>query len=259
MNYRDILIFFIFLFFFSSTLPAAAADITGKELARKVFHRDRGKNSVAMAQMVLVSESGRKRVRKFTSKRLMEDELERQLIRFTSPADIEGTGFLNIEREGWETEQFLYLPALKRVRRIVGSQQSQRFVNSDFTYEDLKRQPVEDYTYSITGSRNVGNLDCYVQETRPREGTDSQYSMTESLICKRSLVPVLVKYFDKKGKHFKTYKVLKLNQIDGIWTEMTVSMVDMERQHKTYIKTEDIQYNTDLDKDEISRKSLADY
>lgn len=238
---------------------ASAAELSGKELARKVFDRDRGENSVATAQMALVSKSGRKRVRNFTSKRLMEDELERQLIRFTSPADIEGTGFLTIEKEGWDTEQFLYLPALRRIRRIVSSQQDQHFVNSDFTYEDMKRHPVDNYSYKITGSRKIGNLECYIMETRPKKGTESQYSLTESLISKKSLVPVHVKYFNKNGSHFKTYKVLQLDKVEGIWTEMTVILENFEREHKTYLKTEHIDYNTDIDKSAISRKSLKEY
>lgn len=249
----------ITILFFLSALSATAGDMAGRQLAQKVFDRDRGKNSVATSQMVMISKGSSKRVRDFTSKRLMEDELERQLIRFTSPADIEGTGFLRIEKKGWETEQFLYLPALKRVRRIVTSQQSQRFVNSDFTYEDMKRLPVDDYTYEITGSEKVGGLDCYALETTPKKDTDSQYSRTESLISKKALLPVQIKYFNREGDHFKTYKVLELEKIEGIWTEMTVSMEDFDREHKTYIRTEDIDYNTDLDKEEISRRSLADY
>ncbi|MFO7761612.1 MAG: outer membrane lipoprotein-sorting protein [Thermodesulfobacteriota bacterium] len=252
-------IFLAAVLFCLSAFPAAAEEITGKILAQKIFDRDRGRNSAATAQMVLISKSGSKRVRTFTNKRFMEDGLERQLIRFTSPADIEGTGFLTIEKEGWKTEQFLYLPALRRTRRIVTSQQSQRFVNSDFTYEDMKRHPVDNYTYEITGSRKVGNLECYALEARPKKNTDSQYGLTRSLVSKKCLVPVVVEYFDQKCSHFKTYKTLQLEKVQGIWTEMTVSMEDFEREHKTFIKVEQIDYNTDIDKDLVSRKSLADY
>ncbi|MFH1936650.1 MAG: outer membrane lipoprotein-sorting protein, partial [Bacteroidota bacterium] len=66
-------------------------------------------------------------------------------------ADINGTGFLIIEKAGYESDQFLYLPALRRSRRIVSSQKSHQFVNSDFTYEDIERHPVENYIYDIKG------------------------------------------------------------------------------------------------------------
>ena len=72
-------------------------------------------------------------------------------------------------------------------------------------------------------------------------------------------MPVFVKFFDKKGTHIKTYKVLKMDQIQNIWTEMTVSMEDLKKKHKTYIKLENIEYNTAINQDMISRKNLENY
>nr|WP_320013610.1 outer membrane lipoprotein-sorting protein [uncultured Desulfobacter sp.] len=238
---------------------ADAEEITGRQLAQKVFDRDRGKNSVSTAQMVLVSKSGKKRTRHFTTKRIEENGLEKQITRFTAPADIEGTGFLNVEKPGLETEQFLYLPALKRTRRIVSSQKDQRFVNSDFTYEDMERHPVSNYTYKITGSTKVGNLDCYILKSRPKQGVESQYGLTISTISKDALVPVHVKFYDKKNKHIKTYNVLKLEQVQGIWTEIINTMEDHKKNHKTYIKQSKITYNTNIKTDDISRKNLENH
>ena len=254
-------VFWTCIFVPVSVIPASAVSdaITGEQLARDVFHRDRGKNSVLTSQMVLVDKNGNKRVRQFTSKRILEDALERQIIRFTFPADIEGTGFLTIEKPGWETEQFIYLPALRRTRRIVTSQKSHRFVNSDFTYEDMERHPVDAYTYKITGSQTIGGVACHALETRPKADVKSQYSLMQSLIAKESLVPLMVKYYDKKGTHFKTYKVLKLEKIQDIWTELIISMDDHEREHSTYLKIENITYNTDIDQADISRNRLENY
>lgn len=250
-----VLVLIIFPFY----ATAQEMEITGTQLAQEVFDRDRGENALSSAQMVLVNKSGRKRIRYFTTKRIKENNLENQLTRFTAPADINGTGFLSFEKPGWETEQFLYLPALKRTRRIVSSQKSQRFVNSDFTYEDMERHPVLNYTYSITGLSKVGNLDCFILESRPKQDIKSQYSLTVSVISKDGFVPVHIKFYDKKNTHIKTYKVLKLERIQGIWTEMTASMEDHKKKHKTYIKLESIKYNTDIKNDDISRKSLENY
>jgi len=251
-------------FFLVSCTPwvqcnAASGQLTGQELAQKVFDRDRGKNAEATAQMVLINKNGTKRVRHLITKRLETSGLERQLIRFTVPAEIEGTGFLTVEKPGWKTEQFLYLPALKRTRRIVSSQKSQRFVNSDFTYEDLERHPVDRYTHKLTGSENFNSLDCHVLESSPKPGTQSQYSRTISLIARNALVPVQVKYYDKKGNHIKTYTVLKLEKIQGFWTEMITAMEDHERDHKTYLKQEKVTYNTAIKTADLSREALKTY
>ncbi|MBW2742169.1 MAG: outer membrane lipoprotein-sorting protein, partial [Deltaproteobacteria bacterium] len=118
--------------------------MSGKELAQKVYDRENGDDSTAHMIMKLINKRGHERIRDFTSYSKDYSPLIKQLIRFTSPADIEGTGFLSIEKSEGETDQFLYLPSLRRTRRIVSSQKSNRFVNSDFTYEDMERRPVED-------------------------------------------------------------------------------------------------------------------
>ena len=179
--------------------------------------------------MVLVNSSGKKKARKLVTLRVTENGLEQQLLQFTDPADIKGTGFLTIEQPGWETEQFLYLPALRRTRRIVASQKSSRFVNTDFTYEDMERHPVDNYTYKITGSAKVGDIECYILESSPKPGVESQYSKTISHVTKESYVPLVAEYFDDKGTHIKTYKVMKLENVQGIFTEMVISMSDLKK------------------------------
>lgn len=237
--------------------PAVATEpLTGEALARQLFDRDRGKNSISTAVMILENEKGNKRSRTFTNKRILENGLEKQLIRFTAPADINGTGFLTIEKPGYETEQFLYLPALRRSRRIVSSQKSHQFVNSDLTYEDMERHPVENYLYEIKGEKQIDGKDCYVLETRPKEGIESQYSSITAHIAKQSFVTLLADYYDKKGHHIKTYRVLGLEQKQNIWTETRIIMEDMNTRHKTHINLEHIEYNTDITPDQISTHAL---
>ncbi|MCP3871835.1 MAG: outer membrane lipoprotein-sorting protein [Desulfobacteraceae bacterium] len=250
----------LFLGFFVGKLPANSQEkLTGHQIARQVFDRNRGDNSISTAAMVLVNKKGKKRSRTFTNSRILKNGLEKQIIRFTSPADIDGTGFLTIEKKGYETDQFLYLPALRRTRRIVSSQKSHRFVNTDFTYEDMERHPVDNYLYSLKGEKIVGNLECYQLVTHPKENVISQYSKIKSLITKKSFVPIFVEYFDQKGKHSKTYKTLKLELKQNIWTESFVMMEDLIKNHKTYIKIQHIEYNTDIHPEQFFRSALENY
>lgn len=242
--------------FISSPSVEAETTITGRDLAQQVFDRDRGTNSASDAMMVLVSEKGNKHTRTFKNLRMVKENLETQLIKFTSPADIEGTAFLTIEKPGWETDQFLYLPALRRTRRIVSSQKSSSFVNSDFTYEDMERHAVDDYTYTIKGSATTAGLDCHILEITPKAETVSQYARTIIHIAKDSLVPLYGEYFDGKGTKIKQYKVLNLEKIQGIWTESAVQMEDLSKKHQTYIKLQHIEYNTDIDPSQLSRQAL---
>lgn len=253
--------FFILLAFnlLISTEVLFSAELTGLELAEKVFHRERGISYVSRAQMVLVDSRGKKRSRIFNVKRKVKNRLERQIFRFKSPADIDGTGVLTVENRGYDTEQFLFLPALRRSRRVVTSQKSQRLVNSDFTYEDMERHPVKNYRYRIKGFAKLNDFDCYILETIPLETTSSQYGRTVNFIQKETFIPVFVKFYNDRDDHIKTFKVLSLKQVEGVWTEMVVSMEDLRKNHKTFIKTLEVTYSKDIPDDDISRKSLEIY
>lgn len=233
--------------------------LTGNDIAQKLYERDRGKSSVSKATMVLEDKKGNTRSRTFILQRILSDNLEKRLLRFTSPADINGTGFLVIEKSGDETEQFLYLPALRRTRRIVSSQKSHKFVNSDFTYEDMERRTVENYIHDIRGETTIDGIDCYILETRPKKNADSQYSLIRSYISKDSFVSLFTEYFDQKETLLKTYRVLELEKIQEKWTETSIIMEDAGSHHKTQIKLEYINYDTGITPDQISKAALEDF
>ena len=231
-------------------------ELTGKELAQLVYDRDIGDDSCAHSVMVLISRSGKKRIRHFIIYQKDDAKRLKQLIRFTSPADIEGTGFLSFEKDDEASEQFLYLPALRRTRRIVSSQKDHRFVNTDFTYEDMERMRVEDYAHTISGEEKKHGRDCWILESRPKGKTDSQYSLVKSWVAKEIYIPLFVEYYSKKGKLIKEYSVAKLEKIQKILTEIEVVMTDLEREHRTLIKVKDIRYNSNLPDDTFTRRNL---
>jgi outer membrane lipoprotein-sorting protein len=264
-NSKNKLIILISIIFIclSSTAFSAETDskcsnipMSGKELAQKVHDRDIGDDSCAHSVMGLISRRGKKRIRNFIIYRKDDGELLKQLIRFTSPADIEGTGFLSFEREDEATEQFLYLPALRRTRRIVSSQKDHRFVNTDFTYEDMERRRVKDHIHAISGEEKKQERDCWILESRPKAKAESQYSLIKSWVAKDIYVPLFVEYYSKKRKLIKQYSVAKLEKIQGIWTEIEVVMIDLNREHRTLIKVKDIKYNSNLPDDTFTRRNL---
>lgn len=261
---RQIFIIFIVLaaLMLSFSLPVPAQDNApvGRELAEKIHDRYAGDNSAGEAVMILKDEDGDKRVRDMTMLTLEQDNgLRRNFTRFTSPPDIAGTGFLSIEQGGGETEQFLYLPALGRTRRIVTSQKGRSFVNSDFTYEDMQRRPVDDSKHEITREEKIGGLDCWILETRPLPKAESEYGLIRSWIPKDIYLPVLMELYDKSEKHIKTYTVTKLKQIEDIWTPLEYVMKDLVDEHKTVIRIKRIDYNTDITEDYFTKRYLESW
>ncbi|MBW2043130.1 MAG: outer membrane lipoprotein-sorting protein [Deltaproteobacteria bacterium] len=237
----------------------AAAALTGKALAEKVYQRENGESAAGKMEMILADASGFERHREFQFFRKDYGDLSKNLIRFTEPADIRGTAFLSIEQPGGETEQFLYLPSLRRTRRIIASQKGRRFVNSDFTYEDMERRPVEKFGHRINGESRIDGKDCYILESLPKKDASSQYFLIQSFIQKADFMPLQVDFFDKSGKRVKTYRVLETETIQGIPTETRVRMEDMERKHRTDLKVLAFSYNVELDDALFTKRKMENW
>ena len=217
---------------------------TGRELAQKVYDYDIGENSIARMSMEFKDAGGSSRMRKLVNMTMDEDDIRKTMIRFLEPADIAGTGFLSIEQEDGDTQQFLYLPALDRTRRIVSSQKGRSFVNSDFTYEDMQRRPVKDFEQEIVGQEKVQGRECWILQEAPLPGTESQYALIKSWIPKDFALPIQVHFFTSPNTHSKTYNVPELEKIQGIWTSMQMIMTSHEDEHQTILRTEEIEYNS---------------
>lgn len=226
------------------TLSSALAQPSGEELARSVHDRHVGDDMTSAQTMELIPAKGQTRTRELEIIGADRGGLRRSLLRFTAPADIKDTGFLTLEDGQGGTEQFLYLPALKRTRRIVAGQKSRSFVNTDFTYEDLERRPVENSEHIITGEESLNGVVCWLLESRPKPVSQSQYTMIRAWVAKEMLLPLKVEFFTGGPDPVKRYTVLQLENIQGIWTETRVSMEDLGSGHKTVLETTQIRYNT---------------
>ena len=248
----------LFLGFAPIAVPAQGLP-AGRDLAQAVFDRDVGEDMTCRQTMELIPASGQPRVRELTIVGADHGGLRRSLLRFTAPADIEGTGFLALEDGQGGTEQFLYLPALKRSRRIVAGQKGRSFVNTDFTFEDMERRPVDDSEHAVTGEEAVEGVACWILESRPKPETESQYVMVRAWVARDMLLPLRVDFFKKGPEPVKRYTVLQLENIQDIWTETKVVMEDLESGHRTVLTTSDVRYDTGVAESAFSIQTLENY
>ena len=228
--------------------PAQALP-TAQEIAQKIYDRDDGKTAESEMTMSLIPDEGSARER--TMKVFSKDfgEKSKRLILFSAPKKIQGTSFLSLEQHDKDDLQFLYLPALRRVRRIAGSQKARSFVNSDFTYEDMERRKVERDSYTLLGSEMIDGRDTWKLERKARDEDDSQYAKSILWVVKDSYVVVKSELYDKKGKLSKHYTAKKLEKVDGIWTALEMSMQDVQRGHTTINKIVSVKYNRPVSDD----------
>ncbi len=228
----------------------------GDELAQWIYDRDTGRDAVATIEMVLTSRSGHQRVRRFESRMVRHDGLQDSLIRFTYPTDIDGTAFLTLERRGGDAQQFLYLPALRRVRRIVAKQKGKSFVNSDLYYQDLERRRPDKDRHRLLGEATVDGRRCWILESIPKEKGSSAYGKNIAWIDQATLLPVKGESYDRKLRKIKVSRILRMEQIEGIWTSMESEVTTLKHHHTTRLRVEEIRYNVGLKASDFNKRAL---
>ncbi|MFK5984636.1 MAG: outer membrane lipoprotein-sorting protein [Pseudomonadota bacterium] len=246
---------------FCFSLPVLAFN-TGEELAAAVYNRDNGDNVFSIGTMKLIEKGHNPRVRQMLTFR--EDQKGKRtssLIRFKKPADIKNTGLLTIDydKESKDTDQWIYLPALDRPRRISSSRKGGHFVGSDIFYEDLRDRKVAKDTHKIIGKEKVNGLATIKLESIPLDFDDSAYSKKVSWINTKTLLAVKVEFYqNRESQPFKQTLVKKIKKIQGIWSIMDSIVTDLNTGHKTQLTVNSIYYNTQIPTDLFSKKYLAD-
>lgn len=241
-----------------SVLASATSD--GTALAEKLYNRPDGKDAASRATMVLASKNNKPRYRTLYIYRTDKENGETwSLTRFTEPTDINGTGLLTRDLPHDDSNQWIYLPALDRARRISSSRKGGRFVGSDIVYEDLSKRDVEKDTHRILGEGKVGKNTTTLLESTPLDPDDSVYSKRVNWVHMKTLIPLQTDYYTAgKDEPVKRLKVNKIQKIQGFWTVLDSSVYDLETGHQTRIVTQAIKYDQQLPDSLFSRQSLSD-
>ncbi|MFC2091427.1 outer membrane lipoprotein-sorting protein [Elusimicrobiota bacterium] len=241
------LIVFFFSIFISFTDYPCAEDISGKEIAQKVIDYTNIDTSRMNMKMILIPTRGTRSEREMIiwSKDYGEGR-RKNLIKFSFPLDVKDTGLLIWSYEEGNDDQWLYLPALRRVRRISGSQQDKSFVGSDLSYADMSSiyREVEKDTHTLLDMDMIDGNECYVVESTPLD-SKYQYSKYTRWIRKDNFVPVKITAYDRKGKYVKLILGEDIAKIDGVWLARRTIVENIKSGHKTILEI-DPEYNIDL-------------
>ncbi len=237
---------------------AAGAD-PATELAQQVYDRPDGRDSAARGEMVLEEEGQATRRRELVIFRKEGAPGEvASLIRFLSPPDITDTALLTADRAGEDADQWLYLPALGKARRIASSRRGGHFVSSDIYYEDLRDRPVDRDVHRIIGTGLAGKVNCRILESVPRDPDNSTYSKRVSWIDPETLLALRVDFFRGGPTPIKRLVVSRYERIQGYWTATDTLINDLRSGHTTRLRVERIVYDRDLPDSLFSRRVLED-
>lgn len=202
--------------------PAAAKD-DARALMERVDTKNRAKDERALVSVAVVSARGERRNRELeTLFKAGEGRADKLLVRFLAPADVKGTGLLTLEQDEGDDEQHLYLPELRKTRRIAGATRAQSFAGTDFTHGDLRTEDLKKHRYTMAGEATEAGRACHVVEAVPKDreaGDETGYSKRLLYVDKDEdrLVVLRVDYYDTGGKLLKVQTNTKMEKVGGYW------------------------------------------
>ncbi|MCW8334866.1 outer membrane lipoprotein-sorting protein [Vibrio sp. SCSIO 43135] len=241
-----------------SAFSAFADADKGLEIAKERKARDEGwGDSVATMQMLLKNAQGESSTRLMRLKSLeVKDDGDKGLTIFDEPRDVKGTAFLNHSHTVKSDDQWLYLPALKRVKRISSRNKSGPFMGSEFAYEDLSSFELEKYTFNYLKDDTVNGQEVFVMEQIP---TDKNSGYTKQLVWleKQEYRPLKVEFYDRKGSLLKTLTFSDYKQyLDQYWRAHTMAMQNHQTGKSTVLTTSELAFQTGLDDGDFQKNTL---
>ena len=238
---------------------AQAPDQKGVEIARKAEDADKGfESSKVSLKMILTNKQGQESQRSLENKTLeLHDDGDKSLIVFNSPKDVEGTATLTFTHKTSSDDQWLYLPSVKRVKRISSDNKSGPFMGSEFAYEDLSSQEIEKYNYKFIKEENVNGVDAYVVERYPLD-PKSGYTKQVVWYKKENLRLEKIDFYDRKSTLMKTLTYNQYKQYLGKhWRAQEMVMENHQSGKKTKLLFQNYTFKTGLKDQDFSQNSLV--
>ena len=215
-------------------LSSIAFSLTHLEVAQKSEAVMSGfKDSVAEMKMELINAAGETKSREMKMM-VLEGKEDKSLMEFKTPSDVKGTKFLSYEHIDKEDDQWLYLPALKRVKRIASKAKSGAFMGSEFAYEDLSGTNVEKYNYTQAEAPTIdmNGVLVYKSIASPRS-KDSGYTKLVSYIDIKTFLVKKIEYFDRKNEILKVAYFDNYRAYDGVYRASQITMKNLQNGKST--------------------------
>ena len=259
--------FVIVIILFSSSI--FAQDIvenlpTGDEIAKRINARNEGTAVSRTLIMELIDRRGKKRLRKTRGFRKYVGKEKRSVIFYLSPKNIKDTAFLTIDYPDAEKEddQWLYIPAARKVRRISASNRGDYFLGTDFTYEDIKKETkvaLSDYKRTTIGEEVIEGHNCYVIDATPvniKVAKELGYSKVKLWVDSEIWITRKTVMWDVKGNLLKTIYTSNISKVQNIWTVHKMKVENHKTGHQTIFVFNDVDYLSELKDDLFTEQSL---
>ena len=235
-----------------------AADPSAQEIAEKNFMVSKVLDSTSDAIFTLTNKNGQERVRKtFGTSKLQANGIDNmRMTRFLTPSDVKGTVSLLVENSAKDDDIWIYLPALKKVRRLVSSNKKDSFVGTDFSYGDVIGHKPAEWNHKILKDDSCDGKPCWQVESLPKNDdvkNNSGYGKRVAWILKENFVAVKTELFDESNQPKIVGKFSDIQLVDkerGKWQPMRLEAENKQTGHKTVIQFQNFKANQNV-KDEF--------
>ena len=211
---------------------------------------------VRQMTLTLINAQGKESVRKLVFEGFEGvARRDKTKVTFTYPADMKGAALLTHENGEGDDDQWLYLPAVKRTKRIASSNQRGSFMGSELSYEDLVVRQLDKYNFRYLGDETIEGKDCFVIERIPKN-KKSGYSRVVRWRMKDNLQELRTDYYDRKGDLLKTRMMYGHHLIDGYWRVQKIEVTNAQTNKKSTLTFDDVKLKVKIPEDHFSTQSL---
>ncbi|MCG8550735.1 MAG: outer membrane lipoprotein-sorting protein [Desulfobacterales bacterium] len=260
----NLLLFLICLVLVCTCTAFGKDDPRARKIMERVDDRDDGDNEISEMKMILIDKHGKKRIREMRNfvKDKGDDILK--LMFFLSPADVRDTGFLTYDYDDYQRDddQWLYLPALRKSKRIASTDKSGSFMGTDFSYADMTKPEIENYDYTLLKESKVRDKPVWVIKAVPRtQDVIDEYGYIRSVLFVQKDIDMVVRavHWLDEGNKVKYMDMEVIENIEGIWVGTRNKMTTKRGKlmlHKTIFIKEKVRFNQGLDETFFSIRQM---
>ncbi len=222
----------------------------GDEIAKRINARNEGVAVSRKLTMQMTDRTGKTRIRDTRAFRKYFGDEKRTVIFYQQPKSVKGTAFLTWDypRTEQDDDQWLYLPAMRKVRRISAADRGDYFLGTDLSYEDIKlesRIGIDDYRRKTLGENEVDGHHCYILESLPVDAATAKelgYGKIEQCVDSKIWIVRKAKMWDVNMNPLKTVYFSDIREVQGIWTQHRIEVENHKTGHRTSFRFSDVDY-----------------
>ena len=216
-----------------------------------------GDDLKARVVMKLINQAGKERLREMTMlRRNLEAGDQKYFIYFHRPADVREMTFMVWRYPGRDDDRWLFVPAIKLVRRIAADDSRSSFVGSDFTYEDVSGRDRAADTHALSREEVLDGQTCYVVESTPKEEKGADYARKVAWIDQQSFLPLKEEYYNRRNEVYRVFTADEVKEVGGFPTVVRRTMKDLRKGHRTEVAYTSVEYDLGLSERLFSERSL---